>query len=395
MLLDPPRKLPVGHLSVSSIALWQKCQIRWKRRYIDNEFEPVSTSALLGSAIGGAERDSWGTQIESGVPLSTPDVLDAFADGWELQVERARDSGGISRDEDDETAARVTRRELARVKDSGARVLPVYHQTVAPTVKPIAVERKFTVYVPDVDWTFEGYLDVETATEIPDLKARTRSKGVVSAVEARDDLQATGYLFADRAERRGREYMVETIRRFAFHSLVRAARGVAVRPADVRVTPTTRTDAQLDAFLELLYLTAAQIHFALTYDVWAPAPRGAWWCSQSWCGFWETCRFGGQHVPPVAHPPRPARKPGASRVRQAIEATATKRDGLTTAAKVARWLGVSVRTASGLLSAEVRAGRVEARDAPKSARGSAKRVRHYAVAVRPDWTAAEDRRAAA
>lgn len=381
MLLEPPRTLPVGHLSVSSIGLWQKCQVRWKRRYIDNEFEPVSTSALLGSAIGGAERDSWGTQIETGLPLAEAEVLDAFSDGWELQVERARDQGGVVED-DDSGQARVTRRELARVKDSGARVLPVYHRQVASTVKPIAVERKFTVYVPDVEWTFEGYLDVETATTIPDLKARTRSKGVVSAVEARDDLQATGYLFADRAERRA---IAAAARRFEFHSLVRAAPGVAVRPADVRVTPALRTDAQLDAFLELLYLTAAQMHFALTYDIWAPAPRGTWWCSQTWCGFWDSCRFGGQHAAALLTP-RPARPPGASRVREAIAETASKAkgpmNGFTTAEKVGRWLGVSTRTAAGLLRAECRAGRVESRPAPRGARGRAKRARHYALAVR-------------
>lgn len=385
-LREPPRQLPVGHLSVSSMALWMKCQERWRRRYVLNEFEPVSPAAMLGSAIGGAERDSWGAQIESGAPLGEREVLDAFSDGWALQVERATDTGGIGADDDDENApARAVhhgRRELARVKDSGARVLPLYHRTVAPTVKPIAVERKFTVYPADVDWTFEGYLDVETEDVIPDLKARSRTKGVVSRAEARGELQPTGYLYARRAEG-------NPASRFEFHSLVRQLRGGTPRPADVAVTEAHRTEAELDTFGRLLYIVAAQIAFAYEYDVWTPAPRGAWWCSEAWCGFWRACPFGGLHSNGAAPHPRPARKPSASRVREAIEATASKAkgpaNGLTTAAKVARWLGISTRSASGMLAAEVRAGRVESRPAPKSARGSAKHARHYAIAVRwPD-----------
>ena len=392
MLITPPRKLPVGHLSVSSMALWMKCQERWRRRYMENAFEPVSTAAMLGSAVGGAERDSWAEQLTTGHRLGTAEVLDAFSDGWELQVERARDTGGIGADDDDEPlrAVHYGRRELARIKDSGARVLPLYHQTVAPTVKPIAVERKFVVYPADVDWTFEGYFDVEEEDRIPDLKTRSRSKGVVTKAEASSELQPTGYMWARRAE--GNPASLG----FAFHSLVRQTPDSTPRPADVAITETYRTPHELDAFGRLLYAIAAQIAWAAEYDVWTPAPRGAWWCSQTWCGFHATCPYGGLHaLDRVQAAPRPARKPSASRVREAVEATASKAkgpmNGLTTATKVARYLGVSTRQAANMLGAEVRSGRVESRKAPKSARGTAKRVRHYALAVR--WPADVDKAA--
>jgi hypothetical protein len=352
VLLTPPRNLPTGHLSPSSLGLYLKCPIRWRKRYIEHAIEPLSPGALLGRAVGAAERDSWGNQIQTGSRLSTRDVLDAFSDAWEL----AKDQEGDQVIWDEPSG---------RVKDSGARVLPVYHELVAPTIVPIAVERAFEIHVPGVEWTIKGYMDVETADEIPDLKMRSRSKGPVSAAEADIDVQAGTYLAARRAEGNPAD-------RFAFHSLLRAARGIPVKPGDVLVTPTTRTAEQLDTLIDLYVRVAAEIDWRLEYDVWTPPPTGSWWCSPGWCGFWSECEFGGLHANGGGGGPRPARHLPDSRVRAAIVAT-TRRDGTTTAARVGSHLGLSARAAAARMAKM--AGVTSTRPTKSSGRGAAKTVK--------------------
>lgn len=355
MLLTPPRHLPVDHLSLSSIALYQKCVIRWKRRYIDAEPEPISGAAIAGRAFGNAARDSYGNKVQTGQLLSTADVLDAYSDSWELAL--AQDGELV--DWEDEKPGRI--------KDSGYRVLPVYHQLVAPTIKPLAVERRFTIKLPDVDWTVTGYMDVECADEIPDLKLRTRSKGHISQAEADSEPQPGFYLLARRAEgfpaRNG----------FAYHSSVRAARGIAVKPGDVAVTYTQRTDEQLDALVELIYQVAAEIQWRMEYDVWTPPPATAWWCSRDWCGFWDSCRFGGAlRAPANGHQgPRPARRLADARVMDAVRATIRK-DGTTTARRVGQHLGISARSASARLAKMP--GVTSARPTKASGRGAGRVV---------------------
>ncbi len=348
MLGDIPRVLPVEHLSVSSVNLFLKCPQRWKYRYIDGLYEPTSPAALLGGATGAAEGQHYGSIVDGGPGLSTREVLDAYSDEFDLRKER---------EEVDWEGEKP-----GRVKDQGARVLPLYHHHVAPTVKPIAVEREFVIRPPHVDWTIKGYIDVEETDRIPDLKSRSTTKGPVTGPEAAADLQATTYLFARRAED-------NPAREFVFHSLVRNSKPT---PRHVTVTPTTRTDEQLDQLLEVMYGVAAEIQWRMERDVWRGPPAAAWWCGQSWCGFWERCPLGGLHRPAVVSRPRPARPPRAANVLEAAQAT-MRRDGTTTAARVADHLGLTTRQASARLTHLCREGKlVSARPTKTTGRGKDK-----------------------
>lgn len=345
MLLDPPAVLPVDHLSPSSYSLFKRCPEKWKRRYLDREYEPSSPSMLLGTAVGAAERDSWSQQIDTGTRLDVVEVLDAYDDAWKLAMEREGDRVAWDGEKP------------ARVKDQGAKVLPVYHRLVAPMVEPIAVEREFVVRFPGLQWSFKGYFDVEEEHNVPDMKVRSRSRGLVSAEEAAADVQPTSYLFARRAEGL-------SANRFEFHSLVQPGKREPSGPRDVLVTPTYRTGEQLDAFALDLFAVAAEIAWRAEYEVWTGPAKGVWWCSDRWCGYHAKCQFGGG-VRAIPQPePRRAQPPTPAEVERAIAATAAKRGGkttmagATTAAKVASHLGVSTRSASGLLRGRVRAGAV-------------------------------------
>lgn len=264
-LADPPTTLPgVTSLSLSSFNLAKKCPLKWKRRYLDNEYEPPSGKMLLGSAVGAAESANYQAKITSEVDLPLDDVLDCFSDEWEERIERE--------DVDFEGDA------PGDLKDSGAKALSAYHTQIAPAIQPVAVERPFLLRFPGVDWTFKGFLDLEEANgTVSDLKVKAKK---LSIIDARVDPQPTSYMLARRTEG-------QPATGFNFHTMVRTKTPYA------EVVSTERTDRELDTFVTRIFAVAAELAWRAEHDVWEGAPPGAWWCSEKMCGYWHTCPMGG------------------------------------------------------------------------------------------------------
>ncbi len=263
--LEIPTSLPVDHLSVSSVNLFLRCPEKWRRRYIDQEYEgPVSSNMILGSAVGAAEGHADQQVIDDGYRPSVDQVVDLFADEFEDRTGREEIDWG--------------ERKPGEVKDTGVGAVKAYEKDIAPTFEPVSVERRFTLQLEGVEWGFIGYFDVEDADgRVRDRKVRGRK---LASAEADTDIQPTGFLLARRAEgNRASGFVFDTM--------------VKTKTPYAEPVPTDRTDAQLDAFTHRLYGIAAEIHWRLENDVWAGAAPGAWWCSNSMCGYWDRCQFGG------------------------------------------------------------------------------------------------------
>ena len=263
--------LPVDSLSVSSIRKLRMCPEAWRRRYVLREYEPASGPMTIGKAVGAAEAQSDHDWMESDAPMSTADVLDAYADEWEVAAAEDVD----------------WRDELpAKLKDSGAEALRAYHDTLIPeTPKPIAVERKAELSVEGegVEVGFVCYLDLEVEGGVVIDRKVTKQRW--SQAKADDDLQATGYLAARRAE--AESLGDEPATGFAFDAMVRVKQPYAER------IPTGRTDEQLDAFLGMVTGAAEELAWRVETDNWSYAPDGAWWCSEKSCGYHSSCPGGG------------------------------------------------------------------------------------------------------
>lgn len=262
--LEIPRALPVGHLSVSSVNAYLKCPLKWKRRYIDRDYEPPGGKMILGSSVGAAEAHAYQEQIDTGQRPPTEHVLDLFADEWEDRTSREE----IAWESD----------KPGQLKDDGIAVVKAYDLTIAPSVTATHVEREFTLQLEGVDWSFTGFFDVEQDDgAVADLKVRGRK---LSPGDAAVDLQPTAYMLARRAEG-------NPAPAFRYHTMVR------VKQPYAEIVPTVRTDRQLDAFVDRLYGIAAEMHWRLENDVWQGAVPGSWWCSEKFCGYWDSCPLGG------------------------------------------------------------------------------------------------------
>ncbi len=260
--LEIPRSLPVDHLSATSLSTFLRCPERWRRRYVDREYEAPSGSMVLGSAVHAAEAWADSMQIESGERPG--DVRDVFSDEWDERSEREEIEWGQDKPGD--------------VKDTGVKAIEAYDRDVAPHLEPVGAEREFKLELADVDWGFLGYIDMEEADgAVVDRKVRgTRMSKAVADTE----IAVAPYLLARRAE--GNPAPV-----FKFHTLVKTKTPYA------EIVPTVRTDRQLDMFVDRLYAVAAEMAWRLETDNWSMAVPGAWWCSHRMCGFWDSCPGGG------------------------------------------------------------------------------------------------------
>lgn len=262
--LEIPRTLPVEHLSASSIGTYMKCPLRWKRRYVDREYESPSGALILGSAVHAAEGQADSIQIETGERPESTVVQDAFSDEWEDRSQREEVNWGHDKP--------------GGLKDTGIKAITAYDRDIAPAIKPVSVEREIRLQLADVDWGFQGFLDLEEADgAIVDRKVRGTK---MSPAVANTELAVAPYMLARRAE--GNPASI-----FRFHTFVK------VKQPYVEIVPTTRTDRQLDAFVDRLYGIAAEIAWRMETGVWAGAVPGSWYCGERFCGFWDSCGMGG------------------------------------------------------------------------------------------------------
>lgn len=250
--LDSGVSLPVSSLSVSSLNLYARCPLAWKRRYIDKEPDRPTGKMIVGSAVGASLAQYYGWRLE-GRTLRTDDVLDEFADEFAARGEEDPDWG-------DSPGA---------LKDSGAALLRLYLASVASKITPVAVEREVRLSWEDVDWQVVGYLDLETADgKVVDYKTGQRPDPV-------KELQPDVYLAARRAE--------GAPATFDYHSLR------SLKQPKVEVIAAPRTDAQLDALTARVFTVARSIEWRWTHDCWeGVGPDAAWLCKScqaSGCGW--------------------------------------------------------------------------------------------------------------
>ena len=247
--VDPPAKLPVDHLSLSSLRLFAQCPEKWRRRYLEREYEPPNGKMILGSAAGAAESQHYATVIETGEGFTVERVVDEFDAEWEDRI--SREDVDFGRDKPGE------------LKDSGVRALESYHTLIVPEVVPVSVERELSLTWPGVDWNVTGFLDVEDADgNVRDMKMRGRR---MSQKDADSDLQPDLYLLARRAEG-------QPAAGFVFDTMVRASKPFA------EAISTSRSEARLDRMTDRIFAVAREIEWRVEADQWTGAAPGTWFC---------------------------------------------------------------------------------------------------------------------
>jgi hypothetical protein len=269
---------PLEHLSATSLSCFWQCPEAFRRRYLLGERGPVSAEMLRGRVVDAAVSAYYRAVLDRGRPPAASDSDEELERAWRAELDEPRDEI----DWGDWQAAAL--------KDSAVAALRAYLAQLAPTVQPVAVQRRFELRLnAALQWSIVGYVDLEDAAgDVIDLKVK-RSHLTQPAADAHP--QASLYLLE-------RALTGAPGRRFVFHSVCPTAR------EKVRAVQTTRTRGQLQAHLARVAATARAID-ALARQLgrdcpWPLADPASWKCSPRYCPHFAGCQGGLAGLPRAA-----------------------------------------------------------------------------------------------
>lgn len=254
------------HLSHTQLDVFARCQERYRRQYLEREKPPRGVYAARGVALHRAAQTNWEQKIASFEDLPMADVLDAAAASYDDEIARGVE---LSRDQ-----ARMGRGVvIGRERDQAVALARTYRQKIAGDYQPTLVEEHVSI---ELSGTHDLWAVIDCATldgEVVDLKTTTRR---LTQADADHSMQLTIYAAA---------YEV------VFGAAPKAVRLEVMQcwgesPSRRRLSSVRTLDDYrvLDARVSVMLATLEAGYFA-------PAPIGAWWCNESRCPFWSTCKF--------------------------------------------------------------------------------------------------------
>jgi len=260
--------MKVDHISASQMKTWANCQATWMFRYHPDWqlIIPPAGKMMRGTCIHRALAHNYLPKIESHEDLPVDEVLDHYSTTF---------------DEEANVTAWQEEEDKGDIKDGGIRVLECYHSTLAPTIQPVDVERKFRMELSWVDGEepkqagFEGVIDLVTDQR---LLIDNKSTGTTptEALNA-DKQQMTGYYL-------GKEALGEEPDKARLDYLV-TLKTPKIVSYEVEVTQGQK---------KFLLGQIPKVIKQMESEIYVPN-RNSLFCGETKCGYWNKCLevFGG------------------------------------------------------------------------------------------------------
>ena len=272
--LEVPVVLPGGltTLSASSMLQFERCRESFFRNRIKREREVKNIRMAMGTAVSNAVTSHLIARRDGERPTSSDLVGRAVA---ELESELR---GAFCTAKERRTGLDAVR---AGAEAYAKEVIPILDEA---KTEVLAVEREVRFRFPDTEWSVVGYIDIETAGPVLDVKFGKRHK---TAAEADLGLQPSLYILGRFLEGS------DPSSGFAFHSgrstTPKEGGRWRVVPEDI---PSPRTERQLEELMARIAGTARAIARCAETGDWGYSTEG-WWCSPNVCPFHGSCPAGG------------------------------------------------------------------------------------------------------
>lgn len=254
-------------LHFSGLDLLWKCGIAFEFRHIKKMKMPPSSAIHVGRGVDEAANTNLSAKIETEQLLPTEQVLDIARDSVVHSFEA--DGAALMPDEPNEKTAR----DLA--VDKAVRLTRAHANDLAPTLKPKAVQRRWTVEIPGFPYDIVGTRDLdEIDGTIRDLKTAAKSPAK-SAAETSDQLSM--YSLS--------KWVVDRTPppiRVVLDTIVDLKRG-----AEVRQLESFRDKSDFRVILNRIE-NAAKV---LEKGTFTPARQTDWWCSLKYCAYAPICPY--------------------------------------------------------------------------------------------------------
>jgi len=212
-------------------------------------------------------------KIQTGALMPVEELVDVTRDA----VNNIWDERGVRLlpDEREEGEKNVR----GRTVDSAIRLVTQYHEDVAPSIVPARVERPWVLHLEGYPFDLAGQIDLdeEISDDLPTGRIRDWKTRKVSPVSGSADssIQLSVYAMAKKVLDGG-------IPAVALDFLVDLRRGPKIVTQESK-----RTERH---FRTVLAHFEAMI-MALERGVFLPTNPDNWWCSERFCGYWQTCKY--------------------------------------------------------------------------------------------------------
>lgn len=248
-------------LRPSAINCYLQCSAKYMFQYVDKVKTGKSLALAFGSAVHKSIETNYTQKIESKTDLPMDEVVQTFADSFE---EEKKEVDRIEILSDPES------------KDIGIGLVKQYHQKVAPTLQPKAVEQKVEATFQGYEFGITGTLDLLTVKKsIHDHKTASKKKSTPDASHVR---QGSFYLLLANAAG-------EEVEEVNFDYLVKTKSPQIYRE-------TIQTDPKHALMM------AQKVGEAAEKGVFMPN-RDHNYCTKRFCSYWNECekKFGGSVKP--------------------------------------------------------------------------------------------------
>ena len=265
---------PEFHASHIEMVLKCGCQFELRQKLGPR---PPGIAAAVGSSTHTVVDLDMTHKMNTGELLEDEQIEDEAAEAFERKWGYGVALSKEERAEDPKQLA-------GRMKDRTVKLARLHHDELAPYIFPVSVEEAFTLRFADVKWGLAGRRDIVE----PELLRDTKTAGMSpNQSEADDSLQLTMYSLKTAVDDRISEVscLLDKL--------------VCTKKTGKTYHKSLPTVRNKDHFRQLVGLPGRRDK-SLIGRVWsyvkagnfAPAPRGAWWCSEQWCGYWFDCDFG-------------------------------------------------------------------------------------------------------
>lgn len=163
------------HYSASQLQLYTSCPFCYRMRYIDKVPMSSTQKMIRGKAVHHGIEENFSQKIHSHKDLPLAMVLDITAAAFESWHD---DTHFVTGDP-------------GKAKDEAISLAKLYHEEIASSIQPVAVEQRIEIAFDSLPYTLLGYIDViDDLGWIRDTKTvgRTPSQSVLS-----NNIQLTAY----------------------------------------------------------------------------------------------------------------------------------------------------------------------------------------------------------
>jgi len=264
----PPVGLVMKYITQSMVGTIQRCPEQFRRIYVNGERIPPGISARRGSSTHEAIRLNHSHKLHADDDLPVDVLQDCARDEYNRLLLK---EGVFIPKADMPYKDRLLNAGL----NAAVKLTALYHDEVAPLIKPVLVEERVKADV-GLPLILSGGIDCYTVDGwLPDFKTADKSKSPSFADQSLQLTFYAGLIYHQRGE---------WPKKCSLDVLVNN------QTATYQHLVTGRGPADFERLLIRLDVICAQIFSG----IFPPCDPGAWICSPKWCGFYQTCKYSGR-----------------------------------------------------------------------------------------------------